>query len=122
MALRVRSVQPPAARLTCGERSLAAMVTDVFAHRVVVPEHVMIRVLQGESVVLNLETEWYVGLDEVGTRMWEVLTTEADVEAAAKRLLDEYDVDEPRLRADLTQFIAELTSRNLVELQVGRSA
>jgi len=34
-----------------------------FANRVVVPKHVLVRYLDGESVLLNLETEKYFGLD-----------------------------------------------------------
>ena len=92
-------------------------MSGVFARQVVVPEHVMIRILQGESVVLNLDSEWYVGLDEVGTRMWEVLVECQDVEAATQSLLDEYEVEESRLRADVETFIGELLERDLIELK-----
>jgi hypothetical protein len=39
------------------------------ADRVTVPAHVLVRVLDKESVLLNIETERYFGLDETGTRM-----------------------------------------------------
>jgi len=58
---------------------------DVVYHlaaRVSVPEQVLVRVLDGQSVVLSLETEKYFGLDEVGTRMWTLLVG-ADIAAAA---------------------------------------
>lgn len=93
------------------------MVSGVFAQQVVVPEHVMIRILQGESVVLNLDSEWYVGLDEVGTRMWEVLVECQNVEVATQRLLGEYEVEEAQLRADVETFIGELLQRDLIELK-----
>jgi len=44
--------------------------------RAVVPAHVLIRHLDGESVLLNLESERYFGLDATGTRMWELATTQ----------------------------------------------
>ncbi len=44
-----------------------------FASRVAAPRHVLVRALDRESVLLNLETERYFGLDEVGTRMWQLL-------------------------------------------------
>lgn len=37
--------------------------------RVVVPSHVLVRFLNKESVLLNIETERYFGLDETGTRV-----------------------------------------------------
>ncbi len=54
-----------------------------FAQRVVAPESVMIRTFDdGESVLLHLETEHYFGLNAVGSRMWELLTTSESIEAA----------------------------------------
>src|SRR5437762_10901062 len=59
----------PSLRLRPAPRNEAegAMVTLV--DRVVVPQHVLVRFMDGESVLLNLETERYFGLDETGTRM-----------------------------------------------------
>ena len=51
--------------------------------RVVVPPHVLIRYLDGESVLLNLESERYFGLDATGTRMWELVTTEPSIAGLA---------------------------------------
>jgi hypothetical protein len=47
--------------------------------RVTVPEGVLVRELEGESVMLNLNSEFYFGLDEVGTRMWAVLTNANEI-------------------------------------------
>ena len=51
-----------------GNEAEVEMVT--LADRVVVPQHVLVRFMDRESVLLNLETERYFGLDETGTRMW----------------------------------------------------
>ena len=88
-----------------------------FTMKASVPEHVLFRELDGESVLLNLESECYLGLDEVGTRMWAALTTSASVQAAFEELMDEYDVDAERLRSDLTRFIGELMEQGLVEVR-----
>ena len=53
-----------------------------FSVRATVPTNVLIRFLDQESVLLNLETERYFGLDAVGTRMWQVVTAAPSVEAA----------------------------------------
>ena len=63
-----------------------------FTSRVVVPDTVLFRELDGEAVILNLDTESYLGLDPVGTRMWGVLTSQPSIEAAYQILLSEYDV------------------------------
>ena len=53
-----------------------------FGASISVPDCVLVRDLDGESVALNLHTERYYGLDEAATRMWTVLTTSLDIQAA----------------------------------------
>lgn len=85
-----------------------------FDQGVSVPEHVMFRELDGEAVILDLESECYFGLDEVGTRMWLTLTENATIAAAFDALADEYDVEPDRLRADLDELVTTLVDRGLV--------
>ena len=84
--------------------------------RVVVPPDVLIRELDGEAVLLNLASESYFGLDEVGARMWQVLTTSESIETAQAQLLAEYEVEPERLRQDLLALVTQLAGHGLVEL------
>jgi len=88
-----------------------------FSERAVVPSHVLIRFLEQESVLLNLETERYFGLDAVGTRMWQVVTTAATVEAALAQLVQEYDTSPETLRTDLTNLLQHLVENGLIATQ-----
>jgi hypothetical protein len=88
-----------------------------FSERATVPTNVLIRFLDQESVLLNLETERYFGLDAVGTRMWQVATAAATVEAALAQLLEEYDAPEERLRADLAKLLDHLVENGLIAMQ-----
>ncbi len=75
----------------------------------------MVRSLpDGSSVVLDLETEKYFGLDAVGAEMWTALVESPTVVAARDQLLRHFDVEEVRLDADLAEFVGELESRGLV--------
>ena len=85
-----------------------------FANRVVVPKHVLVRHLAGESVLLNLETEKYFGLDTTGTRMLELLTSSPSVDAAYARLLEEFDVAPELLRANLDELLSRLLEYGLL--------
>ncbi len=76
----------------------------------------LVQELEGESVLLNLASERYFGLDEVGTRMWQALTTADTVGAAHAALLAEYDVEADVLRDDLFQLIQQLVDHGLVAL------
>ena len=50
-----------------------AAMSISFSDRVSVPDEVLISNLQDESVILNLDSERYYGLDAVGTRILSVL-------------------------------------------------
>lgn len=83
------------------------------------PDEVLISNLQEESVILNLNSERYFGLDDVGTRMLSVLAESNTIEAAYERLLTEYDVDPQLLRNDLTSLIENLLEQGLVAIEHG---
>ena len=82
--------------------------------RVSVPAGVMFRDLDGEAVVLELDSGRYYGLNETGTRMWFLLLEHGEVEPALRALLEEYDVPEDRLRTDFLDFVEALVSQRLL--------
>jgi hypothetical protein len=85
--------------------------------RVEVRRDVLTRELRGESVLLDLASERYFGLDEVGTGMWRALTGGATVDQAIDALLDEYDVMPDQLRSDVVAFVLELAEAGLVDVR-----
>jgi Coenzyme PQQ synthesis protein D (PqqD) len=87
-----------------------------FTDRVKVPQDVLISGLQDESVILNLDSERYFGLNEIGTRMLSLLTTSDSIQAAFDLLFDEYEVDREVLRQDLISLVEELVEQGLVEI------
>ena len=92
---------------------------DWTEEHLIAPEHVMFRELDGEAVLLNLQNEMYYGLDEVGTRMWQLLTSSESVQAAMDTMLDEFDVSPQTLEQDLAKMITDLKSHGLLETAVG---
>jgi hypothetical protein len=84
--------------------------------RVSVPSHVLVRFLDKESVLLNIETERYFGLDETGTRMWQLVTAAPKIEVAYGQLLEEYDVEPDLLRANLTDLVSRLVENGLLQV------
>ena len=84
--------------------------------KISIPEDVLFRDLDGEAVVLNLESGKYFGLDETGTRMWALLAEHGRVEPACRVLLDEYEVSEEQLQCDLLKLVDELASHDLLQL------
>jgi hypothetical protein len=87
-----------------------------FADRAEVLPHVLVRFLDKESVLLNLETERYFGLDETGTRMWQLITASPSIEAAYQELQNEYDVEADLLRIHLTELLGRLVENGLLHI------
>lgn len=87
-----------------------------FGDRVRVPDAVLVSGLQQESVILNLDSERYFGLDDVGTRMFTVLTTADSISAAFETLAEEYEIDREVLKDDLISLVDKLLEQGLVEI------
>ena len=81
-----------------------------------VPEHVVYRSFDAETVLLNLQTGQYHGLNATGGRMLEVLGETGDQQGAAERLAVEYGVPVVQIAADLDEFCRQLADRGLIEL------
>ena len=79
--------------------------------------NVLFQELEGETVLLHMGTERYYGLNEVGTRFWQLLTEHGSTQAALNQMLMEFEVDEPTLRADLARLLSELAAARLVIVQ-----
>jgi len=87
-----------------------------FSHRVVVPSYVLVRHLDGEAVLLNLETEKYFGLDQMGTRMWEAAIGAPSIEAAHGKLTEEFEVEPDVLRGHFADLLRQLVQNGLLQV------
>ena len=87
-----------------------------FTAKLEIADDILFRELDGESVILNMNNENYYGLDEVGTQMWNVLTSSPSIQFAMENLLQEYDVPEDRLRKDLNALIEQLIDKGMLQL------
>lgn len=82
--------------------------------RLTISEEVVVRDLGGEAILLDLATSTYFGLDAVGTRIWHLLAEQQPTDAIVLRLLQEFDVDEHRLRLDLDKLVMQLLEKKLL--------
>ena len=85
--------------------------------RIVVSPEVLMQEISGESVLLDLKSESYFGLDEVGTRIWRLIERDGELMAVHAALLAEYDVDAARLERDLKELIGRLVNAGLVAVR-----
>ena len=89
-------------------------MTISFSDRVRIPDEVLISKLQEESVILNLDSERYYGLDDVGTRFLSVLNNSDSIEAAYEVLRNEYEVDPQSLQQDLIGLVDDLVKQGIL--------
>lgn len=67
--------------------------------------------------MLNLRDGTYYGLDDVGAEIWRMIQRPMTVGRLVASLVDTYDVDARRCRADVVTLVAALRDRGLVEVR-----
>lgn len=91
--------------------SLVAKVRPV---RVEPGDDVIYQPLHDEIVLLNMKTQQYFALDDVGSRMWKCILENSDPETVADKLSVEYEVDRDILWKDLNELIQRLVAAGLL--------
>jgi hypothetical protein len=77
-------------------------------------QRVLHQVVDGEAVLLDMETGQYYGLNSVATSMWSVLVAGGDFSAVRQALLEEFDAPIHDLDEDIRAFIGEMTDLGLL--------
>ena len=81
-----------------------------------IPDHVRFSPEGKEAVILNLKSKKYLELDEIGTRMFQLLFEHGCVSKIIAPLRDEYGFTEDQVREDLVDLLAELQEKGLAEI------
>lgn len=84
---------------------------------IAIPEPVVFEKVGEETVLLNLDTGFYFGLNSVGSRMWELLVATKNPASVLASMREEYDVDDDVLERDLANLIRDLAEKKLIELE-----
>ena len=71
--------------------------------------------LGGECVILDLDAGIYYGLDDVGSRVWNLIHAPITVAAVRDTLVAEYDVDPARCGQDLLRLLRQMAAAGLIE-------
>jgi hypothetical protein len=89
--------------------------------RVRIPDHVAYRNFVHETVVLDLSTGEYHGIDPTGGRMLDLLAREATLGAAAQTLAEQSDRPLADVERDVCAVCEELRGRGLIEVKLNGS-
>jgi hypothetical protein len=70
----------------------------------------------GELVMMSAEKGNYIGLSEIGARIWELIETPQEVDVICRKLEEEFDVSPDVCRADVDMFLDELVKHGAIAL------
>ena len=82
-----------------------------------ISDDVVYRDLEGEAVLLDLDSGTYFGLDAVGTRIWQLIEQYGALASVLDSIVAEFDVDSREAATDLLDLVRQLASRGLVEIE-----
>ncbi|MBN1623397.1 MAG: PqqD family protein [Clostridia bacterium] len=78
--------------------------------------NIILRDMQGETVLLNLETGDYYSLNQVGSLIIKCIEENLSVDEITAKVLDTYDIDEETAKSDVLSLIDDLVKNNILEV------
>lgn len=73
--------------------------------------------IDGEVVMMSIENGKYYGLDQVGSRIWEVLEKPLPISELIEQLLIEFEVERETCEKDVMYFLQKLDDDNMLEIK-----
>lgn len=86
--------------------------------RVRIPDELLSHRLEDELVMLNMGTGVYFGLDQIGTRIWQLIHEHQPIplQDLLDSLIEEYAVTDERCAHDLLDLMAQMQEHKLLEV------
>ena len=72
--------------------------------------------LDGEKVMMNLDKGEYFMMNEVGSRIWEIISEPVNVKGIIENLCSEYEVDEKTCKDTVVEFLGRLNNAELISV------
>ena len=89
------------------------------ADKVTIPAQVMARQVGEETVILDLASGTYFGLDPVGARIWQLLSEGKTQAEVCESMLGEYEVSQEEIERDLSNVLDAVVEKGLIKLESG---
>jgi hypothetical protein len=84
--------------------------------KVSVPAQVLARQIDDETVILDLGSGTYFGLDAVGSRIWQLMTDGETLGAICDAMVAAYDVSRSDVERDVLELAQSLLERKLIDV------
>jgi hypothetical protein len=91
------------------------ITTDTIISRI---EEIVASDIDGETVMMSIENGKYYGLDDIGSRIWELIEKPVKVSDLIDTLLGRYEVDRETCERDVLKFLNELNEDRIVQVKL----
>ena len=88
-----------------------------FNQQITFADTVFAQEIDGEMVLLDMNSESYFGLNDINTAIWKVIEEKKVLQEVYETMLVEYDIEEEVLKKDLVNFVKQLESFGLIEVK-----
>ncbi|WP_160674399.1 lasso peptide biosynthesis PqqD family chaperone [Clostridium sp. C8-1-8] len=72
--------------------------------------------LNGEKVMMNLDKGQYFVLNEVGSRIWDLIQAPKSIGEVVSELLQEYEIDEESCREAVYEFLGSMKDAEIIQV------
>lgn len=79
-----------------------------------IPDHVLTRQIDAETIILDMNRNVYCGLDDVGTQFLKLIQDNKPLSEVLTCMHDEYDVPKVELENDIQDFLEDLLEKKLI--------
>lgn len=87
------------------ENSIISRQTDIVFNK-----------LDDEIVMMSIKNAEYYGLDNIGSRIWEIIEKPTSLKQLLELLLNEFDVNEEKCKSDVIEFLVALEKKNIIKI------
>ncbi len=78
--------------------------------------NILTNTIEDEIVMMSLEKGNYYGMNNVGSRIWELTNEPKPVNEICNELMNEYEIDRESCLKSVIQFLEKLSEANLIEI------
>lgn len=85
--------------------------------KVKISDDVLFQEIDNEYVLLNMKTELYFGLNDIGAKVWQLISQDSATDTLIEKILLEYDVAPDTVASDIAQLLDELNKEELISIE-----
>lgn len=93
------------------------MSEQILPKKVKISDSVLFQEIDNEYVLLNMKTEQYFGLNDIGAKVWQIISEDGNTGTLIEKLMSEYNVLTDTLTTDISQLLDELTKEQLISIE-----